>query len=100
MSYTGSDTIRFDLVSRFTVFTSILDPHLKHAMANETLRVLRPEGRILRFGVRVNNPNNCQVRDIAAAEIRSRFAGFDIQITSALLAPLIVRQVAGWSQKT
>jgi ubiquinone/menaquinone biosynthesis C-methylase UbiE len=88
----------FDLVSQFTVFTSVLDPHLKQAMANEMLRVLKPEGCVLWFDFRVNNPNNCHVKGVAAAEIRSLFAGCDIQLASALLAPPIVRQVAGWSQ--
>jgi SAM-dependent methyltransferase len=37
----------FDLVSQFTVFTSILDPELKRAVAAEMLRVLKPDGMIL-----------------------------------------------------
>jgi len=88
----------FDLVSQFTVFTSVLDPRLKHAMAEEMLRVVKPEGCILWFDFRVNNPNNSHVKGIGAAEIRSLFDGCDIQLASALLAPPIARQVAGWSK--
>jgi ubiquinone/menaquinone biosynthesis C-methylase UbiE len=86
----------FDLVSQFTVFTSILDPSLKQAVADEMLRVLKPGGSILWFDFRVNNPGNDQVRGVGAREIRSLFKGCDIQLTSELLAPPLSRCVAHW----
>ena len=87
----------FDLVSQFTVFTSILDAGLKRAVAAEMLRVLRPGGAILWFDFRFNNPRNPNVRGVSAGEIRSLFAGCRIQLTPALLAPPLARLVAGWS---
>jgi ubiquinone/menaquinone biosynthesis C-methylase UbiE len=87
----------FDLVSQFTVFTSILDPALKQAVAAEMLRVLRPGGAILWFDFRVNNPGNPHVRGVGAREIRSLFAGCDIQLVPALLAPPLGRLIAGRS---
>src|SRR5262249_42960136 len=45
----------FDLVSQFVVFTSILDPALKQAVASEMLRVLKPGGHILWFDFRRDN---------------------------------------------
>ena len=88
----------FDIVSQFTVFTSILDPFLKRAIAAEMLRVLKPDGSILWFDFRVNNPNNAQVRGIGAREIRSLFTGCDIELASEVLAPPISRRVASWSR--
>lgn len=88
----------FDLVSQFTVFTSILDPALKRVVAGEMMRVLKPGGAILWFDFRVNNPRNSQVRGIPAAEIRALFAGCDVKLVSAVLAPPIARRVAGWSR--
>ena len=88
----------FDIVSQFTVFTSILDPILKRAIANEMLRVLKPGGSILWFDFRVDNPNNAQVRGIGAREIRSLFNGCDIELASEVLAPPISRRVASWSK--
>lgn len=88
----------FDLVSQFTVFTSILDRGLKRAIADEMLRVLKPGGSILWFDFRVNNPHNPQVRGVNAREIRSLFAGCKIQLASEILAPPISRGVAGWSR--
>ena len=37
----------FDLVTQFTVFTSILDPNIKKDLAAEMIRVTRPGGAIL-----------------------------------------------------
>src|SRR6266581_3098300 len=81
----------FDLVSQFLVFTTILDPALKRAVALEMLRVLKPGGRILWFDFRVNNPWNPEVMGLRAAEIRSLFPGCAIQLTPALLAPPLSR---------
>ncbi len=88
----------FDLVSQFTVFTSVLDADLKQAMAKEMLRVLKPDGCILWFDFRVNNPKNPHVKGITAAEIRSLFEGCNTEIGSVLLAPPIARHVAAWSK--
>jgi len=88
----------FDLVSQFTVFTSILDAALKQAIAGEMLRVLKPGGSILWFDFRVNNPANPQVRGIRAREIRALFSGCEITLASELLAPPIARHVASWSR--
>jgi len=88
----------FDMVSQFTVFTSILDPRLRRAIADEMLRVLKPDGSILWFDFRVNNPHNAQVKGIDAREIRSLFPGCEIQLASEVLAPPISRRVASRSR--
>jgi SAM-dependent methyltransferase len=87
----------FDLVSQFTVFTSILDPALKRAVAAEMLRVLKPGGGILWFDFRVNNPANAHVRGVSAREIRLLFEGCEVQLVPVLLAPPLSRLIAGWS---
>jgi len=87
----------FDLVSQFLVFTTILDPPLKRAVALEMLRVLKPGGRILWFDFRVNNPWNPEVRGLRAAEIRSLFPGCKMELAPAMLAPPLSRLIAGWS---
>jgi len=38
----------FDIVMQFTVFTSILDEYMKKSIAREMLRVLKPDGIILK----------------------------------------------------
>jgi SAM-dependent methyltransferase len=87
----------FDLVSQFTVFTSMLDPALKRAVAAEMVRILKPGGAILWFDFRFHNPRNPQVRGVRATEIRSLFPDCEVQLTPVLLAPPLCRRVAGWS---
>ena len=45
----------FDLVSQFTVFSSILDAGLRGRVAREMVRVLRPGGHVLWYDVRRGN---------------------------------------------
>ncbi len=83
----------FDVVSQFTVFTSILDPSVKEAFAAEMLRVLKPGGVILWYDFRFNNPANQQVRGIEETEIRSLFQGCEVTLKRVTLAPPIARRV-------
>jgi SAM-dependent methyltransferase len=87
----------FDLVSQFTVFTSVLQPQLRNSMAQEMLRVLKPAGAILWYDFRVNNPQNPNVRGIGAGEIRSLFSGCDVRLLSITLAPPLARIVVPFS---
>ena len=54
----------FDLVLQSTVFTSILDPGLRAAVASEMVRVLKPAGLILWYDFHCDNPWNPNVRGI------------------------------------
>jgi ubiquinone/menaquinone biosynthesis C-methylase UbiE len=83
----------FDLVSQFTLFSSILNDSVKQKIASEMIRVTRPGGIMLWFDFRVNNPRNPNVKGIAASEIRSLFAGCSVRVRSVTLAPPIARAV-------
>jgi ubiquinone/menaquinone biosynthesis C-methylase UbiE len=83
----------FDLVSQFTVFTSILSPAVKQAIALEMLRVLKPGGFVLWYDFRVNNPRNAQVAGIEAEEIRKLFRGCRTTLRKVTLAPPIARAI-------
>ena len=87
----------FDLVSQFTVFSSILHPGLKQEIAQEMLRVLKPGGAILWFDFRIGNPRNPHVRGIPAREIGGLFAGCEIELEPTVLAPPLSRMVARWA---
>jgi ubiquinone/menaquinone biosynthesis C-methylase UbiE len=84
----------FHLLSQFTVFTSMLDPALKRAVAEQMLRVLKPGGSILWFDFRINNLRNSEVRGMGQEEIRALFRGCRITLAPTLLAPPISRMVA------
>jgi len=83
----------FDLVSQFTLFSSILSPSVKQQVAAEMLRVLKPGGLILWFDLRIDNPRNTNVRGIPAGEIRSLFPNCPVRLRRVTLAPPIARLV-------
>jgi ubiquinone/menaquinone biosynthesis C-methylase UbiE len=63
----------FQLVIASTIFTSILDPEVRGAIAGEIARVLSPKGALLWYDFRVNNPRNPHVRKVNRRELRSLF---------------------------
>lgn len=83
----------FDLVLQSTVFTSILDRSLRHAVAAEMLRVLKPNGFIIWYDFHWNNPRNSDVRGIPAREIRELFSDCQVRLHRVTLAPPIGRFV-------
>jgi SAM-dependent methyltransferase len=83
----------FDLVSQFTLFTSILNRDVKKHIAQEMLRVVKPDGVILWYDFRFNNPRNANVRGITSREIHSLFPDCSIRLRRVTLAPPLARRV-------
>lgn len=81
----------FDVVSQFTVFTSILDPTMKQTVASEMIRVLKSDGIILWYDFRYDNPFNHNVKGVGARELRSLFPGCHITLHATTLAPPVAR---------
>jgi ubiquinone/menaquinone biosynthesis C-methylase UbiE len=84
----------FDIVCQFTVFTSILDSELKHRVAAEMVRVLKPHGLILWYDFHVPSPHNPDVRAIRRREITDLFPGCPTTLQRLTLAPPIARMAA------
>ena len=82
----------FELVLQFTMFTSVLDNDLRHAMASEMLRVLKPNGFIVWYDYRWN-PINHQVRGIGIREIQRLFPDCSYDIHRITLAPPLTRLI-------
>ncbi len=87
----------FDLVLQSTVFSSILDPAVRRAVAAEMLRVLAEGGVILWYDTAVPNPRNRDVRPVPAREVAALFQGCVVQLRRATLAPPLARRLAGLS---
>ena len=87
----------FDLVYQFTVFTSILNPEMRSNVANEMLRVVKPEGAILWYDFFVDNPFNKDVKGVKRQELFELFPDCDITISRIVLAPPLQRLIAPWS---
>jgi SAM-dependent methyltransferase len=83
----------FDVVSQFTLFTSILSPSVKQEVASEMLRVLKPGGFILWYDFRYDNPRNPNVRGVESKEIRGLFPGCEVKLKRVTLAPPLARAV-------
>lgn len=83
----------FDVVLQSTVFSSILDPEMRRAVAGEMLRVLAPGGAILWYDFFVDNPANPNVRGVRRREIEALFPGCRAELRRATLAPPLARRV-------
>jgi SAM-dependent methyltransferase len=84
----------FDLVLQATVFSSIIEPELRRAVAAEMLRVLAANGSILWFDIHVSNPWNADVRAVGRAEISALFPGCRIRLRRLWLASPLSRWIA------
>jgi ubiquinone/menaquinone biosynthesis C-methylase UbiE len=84
----------FDMVLQFTMFTSILSAAVRREVASEMLRVVAPDGWIVWYDFRVNNPRNPDVRGVRAAEIAELFPRTAIHLETATLAPPLARALA------
>jgi SAM-dependent methyltransferase len=83
----------FDLVSQFTVFSSILDAGMRRRAAGEMVRVLRPGGLVLWYDF-TRNPTNRDTHGIGRREAAALFPGCRIEARSVTLAPPLARLVA------
>ncbi len=86
----------FDLVLQFTVFSSILDPATRQAIAKEMLRVLRPNGAIVWYDFWLN-PTNRQTQGMRPGEIRQLFPGCHRHLYRVTLAPPLARSLVAIS---
>jgi ubiquinone/menaquinone biosynthesis C-methylase UbiE len=84
----------FAMVIASTLFSSILDPAARRAIAAEIMRVLRPGAALLWYDFSWNSPRNSAVRKVTRSEVRQLFPGLAGPIPRVTLAPPIARLVA------
>jgi ubiquinone/menaquinone biosynthesis C-methylase UbiE len=92
----------FRLVIASTVFTSILDRHMRRKVASEIVRVLAPGGALLWYDFAVDNPRNPNVRRVTRRELAALFPALRGSVRSVTLAPVLARAVAphSWTVAT
>jgi SAM-dependent methyltransferase len=83
----------FDLVTLFTVFTSILDDEMQRNVAGEVRRVLRPGGSVVWYDFRYGNPYNPNVRGMPRRAIRALFPGFELHLRPVTVLPPLARRL-------
>lgn len=88
----------FDIVINSTMMSSILDDRLATDIASEMRRVLKPNGVILWYDMRVNNPRNPSVRGYSLRRIRQLFPGWVIDAVPVALPTLLasVIEIMPW----
>jgi SAM-dependent methyltransferase len=87
------DDASFDVVTLFTVFTSILDDDMQRNVAREVHRVVRPGGSVAWYDFRVANPYNRNVRGMSRAAIRRLFPGWALDLRPLTLLPPLARRL-------
>lgn len=83
----------FDLVSVFTVFSSILNGQMAANVAGEINRILVQGGGLLWYDFRVNNPFNRQVRGISRKQIQRLFPAYSASVETLSLLPPLARRL-------
>jgi SAM-dependent methyltransferase len=96
-AYLPFTTSTYDLVLQSLLFTSILEPVMKQAVAEEMLRVLKPRGFILWYDYHVNNPWNPDVQGVKKTEIYRLFPGCRVKLQRIILAPPLTRLLTPYS---
>lgn len=87
----------FDLVTQFTVLSSVVDRGLRTRIASEMLRVTKPGGSVISFDMRITRYRDKDVVPIDGSELSRLFGPNRIQARSCGLAPPIVHRVAARS---
>ena len=80
-----------DLAFQFTAFSSVLDDGMKHAMAAEMLRVVRPEAQCSGTTCVSAIRRIRRVRHIGLNEVRRLFPGLPLDVERVTLAPPLAR---------
>ncbi len=83
-----------DLIIANTVFSSILAPSARQALAADMWRTLAPGGWCMVFDFRYNNPRNPNVRRVGRSELRDWWPASARRYQSLLLAPPLARRLA------
>lgn len=83
----------FDLVSVFTVFSSILDDEMARNVGCEIDRILRGGGAVIWYDVRMTNPLNPHVRGLSRKAVRRLFPTFALRLVPITLLPPLARRL-------
>ena len=85
----------FDVISLFTVFSSILAPEMSANLAREVGRLLRPRGCVLIYDFRVPSPWNRNTRPVRRGYLCSLFSEYEIISRSLTVLPPLARRLGG-----
>jgi hypothetical protein len=85
----------FDVVYQSAVFTSILDPDFRTALARRMWTWVKPGGGVLWYDFIYDNPRNRDVAGVPLRGIRQLFPDGNLRYWRLTLAPPLARALAG-----
>lgn len=85
---------RYDLLSAFTVFSSVLDQDIRKSLACQMWEKVKPGGWVVIFDFKLNNPNNSDVRKVTRRELRDWWPAQRFSYQTLLLLPPLARLIA------
>jgi len=83
----------YDIVTIFTVMSSISERKVREDVANELVRVLKPNGILIFYDFRYNNPRNHNVTKLNRKDIDKLFPAMDKDIRLITLLPPLARRL-------
>jgi ubiquinone/menaquinone biosynthesis C-methylase UbiE len=83
----------FDLISTYTVFSSVLDDRMSNNIAKTITRLLKPDGAIIWYDLRYPNPKNRNLRAMTKTRIRRLFPEFNLDLEPTTLLPPIAERL-------
>jgi SAM-dependent methyltransferase len=83
----------FDIVLQMTAFSTMLDGRLRQDAAREMMRVVKPDGVIIWYDLRFDNPKNPSIRPVKAREIKEMFPGCSVKLKRVTLVPPLMRWI-------
>lgn len=89
----------FDLISAFTVFSSVLDASMSDNIARTITRLLKPDGALIWYDLRYPNPQNLNVKAMTKARIRRLFPDFALNLRSTTLLPPIAERLGRHTER-
>ncbi len=81
----------FDIVSQFTLFSSILGFENRALIAGEMMRILRPGGLIISYDFFAPNPLNRRTRPLRRSDLIRLFPNSRMVVRQVTLAPPLAR---------
>lgn len=87
------ETGAFDVAVASTLFSSLPSLELEQAVAREIVRVLRPEGWLVWYDLRYDNPRNRRVHGLDRADIAGLFPGWRADLSTTTLLPPLARRL-------
>jgi len=88
----------FDVVSQFTVFSSVTSVEMKSMIASEMRRVVKPGGTIIWYDMIHTNPFNANLKGVGYGEITELFGARPRECSRIVLNPWILRPLLGYSK--